>query len=744
MNPSSEHAELLAENRELRARLAEAQDTLNAIRYGEVDALVVSGVDGDQIFTLQGADYPFRVLIESMSEGALILTQDGVIFYANLCLAEMLKVPLEQLIGTPLDPWMTPADRARLQALLEAENQPGLHRIELALTGRDGSAIPCLISFSRLLIAGMPDQFCLVATDLTKQKQMQAALQESEQRMKSIVEFMPVGVWLLDADGDIVFGNAAGRRIWAGELQVRLEQFRDRPRIWRRGWGAGDYSPISADDWAGARAVRRGETTLDEQLEIECFDETCKTILNSAVPIRDGAGRIRGAVVLQQDITERRATEEEIEQLAFYDPLTRLPNRRLLLDRLQQTLEICARSGKQAALLFIDLDNFKVINDTLGHDTGDLLLQQVGQRLRDCVRAEDTVARLGGDEFVVLIKGLSAASDAEAAAQTQEVGDKILAVLNEPYRLAGHDYRSTPSIGATLMRDHRMTIDQILKQADLAMYQAKSAGRNTLRFFDPVMQTTLETRTLLETQLRQGLAEGRFLLYYQPQVDRAGALIGAEALLRWRHPERGLVLPGEFIPLAEETGLILPLGHWVLETACTQLAAWAQHPETACLSLAVNVCARQFRQTDFVDMIRRTLARQPFPPYRLKLELTESLLLTNVEETIATMTALKSMGVSFSLDDFGTGYSSLAYLKRLPLDQIKIDQSFVRDLLSDPSDAAIVRATLAMMDSLGLDVIAEGVETQAQWAFLLEHGCGAFQGYLFGRPAPIEHLPGIG
>lgn len=744
MNPSPEHAELLAENRDLRARLAEAEDTLNAIRHGEVDALVVSGVDGDQIFTLQGADYPFRVLIESMSEGAVILTQDGVIFYANLRLAEMLKVPLEQLIGTPLDPWMTPANRAMLQALLDAENQPWPHRIELTLTGSDGSAIPCLISFSRLLIAGMPGQFCLVATDLTEQKRTEAALQESEQRMKSIVEFMPVGVWLLNADGDIVFGNVAGRRIWAGELPVRLEQFGDHPRIWRRSWGALDHSPIAADDWAGARAVKLGETTLDEQLEIECLDGSCKTILNSAVPIRDGAGRIRGAVVLNQDITERRATEQEIEQLAFYDPLTRLPNRRLLLDRLQQTLEICARSGERAALLFIDLDNFKVINDTLGHDTGDLLLQQVGQRLRDCVRAEDTVARLGGDEFVVLLKGLSAASDAEAAAQTQEVGDKILAVLNKSYRLAGRDYRSTPSIGATLMRDHRTTTDQMLKQADLAMYQAKSAGRNTLRFFDPAMQTTLEARTLLETQLRQGLAAGQFLLYYQPQVDRTGALIGAEALLRWQHPERGLVLPGEFIPLAEETGLILPLGRWVLETACAQLAAWAQHPETADLSLAVNVSARQLHQPDFVDMIRRTLARQSFPPCRLKLELTESLLLTNVEETVATMTALKAMGVSLSLDDFGTGYSSLAYLKRLPLDQVKIDQSFVRDLLSDPSDAAIVRATLAMMDNLGLAAIAEGVETQAQWAFLLEHGCGAFQGYLFGRPAPIEHLPGIG
>ena len=737
MNPSPEHAELLAENLELRARLAEAEDTLNAIRCGEVDALVVSGADGPQIFTLQGADYPFRVLIESMSEGALILTQDGVIFYANLRLAEMLKAPLEQLVGAPLTPWLAPADRARLHARLGSDDPPWRQRIELALTDRDGASIPCLVSLSRLPLAELPHQFCLVATDLTEQKQTEAALLESEQRMKLIVEFMPVGVWLLDADGNIVFGNAAGRRIWAGNPRDGLKPFVD-----ACDWRTLVPASASADEWPSMRAVRRGKTTLEEQMEIECIDGSRKTILNSAVPIRDEAGRILGAVVIHQDITERRATEEEIERLAFYDSLTRLPNRRLLLDRLQQTLETNARSGEHAALLFIDLDNFKVINDTLGHDTGDLLLQQVGLRLRDCVRAEDTVARLGGDEFVVLLKGLSAASDAEAAAQTQAVGDKILAALNDTYCLAGHDYRSTPSIGATLMHDHGTTIDQILKQADLAMYQAKLAGRNALRFFDPVMQTALEARTLLETQLRQGLAEGQFLLHYQPQVDRSGALIGAEALLRWQHPEQGLVLPGAFIPLAEETGLILPLGLWVLETACAQLADWARRPETAHLTLAVNVSARQFHQPDFLDMVQDRLDRQPFPPDRLKLELTESLLLTHVEDTVATMNALKSVGLSLSLDDFGTGYSSLAYLKRLPLDQIKIDQSFVRDLLSDPSDAAIVRATLAMASSLGLEVIAEGVETPAQWAFLLEHGCCTFQGYLFGRPAPIEQLSG--
>lgn len=738
MNPSPEQTRLLAENRELRARLAEAEDTLNAIRHGEVDALVVSGTDGPQIFTLQGADYPFRVLIESMSEGALILTGDGVIFYANLRLAEMLRVPLEQLIGTPLAPWLAPAGRARLQAWIGTDEQPWRQRIELALLDRDGAVIPCLVSLSRLPLAELPRQFCLVATDLTEQKQAEVALRESEQRMKLIVEFMPVGVWLLDAEGKIVFGNAAGRRIWVGNPQDGLKSCED-----SRDWRPLDPASIAHDEWPVTRAVRHGETTLEEQMEITCHDGSRKTILNSAVPIRDGAGHILGAVVIHQDITERRATEEEIQQLAFYDPLTQLPNRRLLLDRLRQTLEANARSGDHAALLFIDLDNFKAINDTLGHDTGDLLLQQVALRLRDCVRAEDTVARLGGDEFVVLLKGLSADSDAEAAAQTQAVGDKILAALNDTYCLAGHDYHNTPSIGATLMHDHGTTIDQILKQADLAMYQVKLAGRNALRFFDPVMQTTLEARTRLEMQLREGLAAGQFLLHYQPQVDHAGTLIGAEALLRWQHPERGLVLPGEFIPLAEETGLILPLGRWVLETACAQLTDWSRHPETASLTLAVNVSAHQFHQPDFLDMIRDTLARQSFPPDRLKLELTESLLLTHVDDTVATMTRLKAMGVSLSLDDFGTGYSSLAYLKRLPLDQIKIDQSFVHDLFSDSGDAAIVRATLAMADSLGLGAIAEGVETPAQWAFLLEHGCRIFQGYLFGRPVPIERLSGI-
>jgi len=439
------------------------------------------------------------------------------------------------------------------------------------------------------------------------------------------------------------------------------------------------------------------------------------------------------------DITQRKAVEDDIQRLAFFDPLTGLPNRRLLLDRLHQALISSARSQRQGALLFIDLDRFKTLNDTLGHDIGDLLLQQVAQRLVACVREGDTVARLGGDEFVVMLKNLSTKSR-EAAARTQIVGEKILAALNQPYLLAGHSHHSTPSIGVTLISDHQNSIDDLLKRADLALYQAKAAGRNTLRFFEPQMQASLETRVALETELREALQSGQFVLYYQPQVDHAGHLTGAEALLRWRHPQRGLVLPAEFIPLAEETGLILPLGQWVLDTVCAQLAAWATQLDRTELGLVVNISARQFCQPLFVEQVLAALNRYDADPGKLKLELSESLLLDHVEDTIAKMAALKTKGVSFSLNDFGTGYSPLAYLRRLPLDQLKIDRSFVRDVLTDPNDAALAKTIVALAHSLGLAVIAEGVETEAQHDFLSRSGCHAFQGYLFGRPVPVEAL----
>ena len=449
--------------------------------------------------------------------------------------------------------------------------------------------------------------------------------------------------------------------------------------------------------------------------------------------------QIVGRVWSFRDVTERERTNAEIHRLAFHDALTQLPNRRLLTDRLEHALAAGARSGHFGALLLIDLDNFKTLNDTLGHDKGDLLLQQVAQRLVTCVRAGDTVARLGGDEFVVILEGLSE-NPVEAATQAETVGEKVLAALSQPYLLAGHENRSTPSIGIALFSSHQASIEELLKQADLAMYQAKTAGRNTLRFFDPKMQAIVADRAALEVELRAAVKQQQFVLHYQPQAVGAGRLTGAEALVRWQHPQRGLVFPGEFISLAEETGLILPLGLWVLETACAQLAQWAHQPNTAHLSLAVNVSANQLHQADFVEQVMTVLARTGASPQRLKLELTESLLVSNVENTIAKMAALKAHGVDFSMDDFGTGYSSLSSLKRLPLGQLKIDQGFVRGILVDPNDAAIAKMVIALAESMGLAVIAEGVEIEAQREFLADLGCHAYQGYLFSRPLPLDEF----
>ena len=436
---------------------------------------------------------------------------------------------------------------------------------------------------------------------------------------------------------------------------------------------------------------------------------------------------------------ERMVTEQEIRSLAFYDPLTHLPNRRLLLDRLRHAMLGSARTGRGGALLFIDLDNFKTLNDTLGHDMGDLLLQQVAARLVHCTREGDTVARLGGDEFVVMLEGL-AHELRDAAAQAEFIGRKILGALGQSYDLAGKMHHSTSSIGVTLFEDHRDSIDELMKRADLAMYNAKTAGRNTLRFFDPQMQTVVSQRAELEADLRQGLALGQFLLYYQSQRDVNGRITGAEVLLRWQHSERGLVAPNDFIPLTEETGLIIPIGQWVLEMACRQLAAWGRSGATAHLSIAVNISVRQFRQADFVGQVLAALRDSGANARCLKLELTESLLMEDVEEIIGKMTALKRHGVCFSLDDFGTGYSSLSYLKRLPLDQLKIDRSFVRDVTVDANDAAIASTIVALAHHMGLDVIAEGVETAAQADFLVSIGCCAFQGYLYGQPVPLAQF----
>lgn len=482
-------------------------------------------------------------------------------------------------------------------------------------------------------------------------------------------------------------------------------------------------------NWLGAMKAR-GSVVDYETSWVHRHGDIRKVSISGEIIDHSGVPCILAFVT---DITERKAAEAQIHSLAFFDALTGLPNRRLLLNRLELALATAQRNLRLGALLFIDLDNFKTLNDTYGHNKGDQLLQQVAERLVGAVSDGDTVSRLGGDEFVILLDNL--AGDALLAGRQAEViAGKILLELDRSYEIGEIQFHNTPSIGVTLFGDKLEGTEEPLKRADTAMYQAKAAGRNTVRFFDPLMQAAVSARLQLETDLRSAMGGEELFLVYQPQVDELGSILGAEVLARWQHPQRGLISPVDFIPVAESSGLILPLGEWIIRAACTQLRHWGGQPGLESLELAVNVSARQFRDPEFVPIILKILQETGVDPRRLKLELTESMLIEGVELVISKMQLLKAHGLGFALDDFGTGYSSLAYLKQLPFDQIKIDQSFVRDVLDDPNDAAIARMVIVLAETLGLRVIAEGVETQAHCARLLELGCKGFQGYHFSRP----------
>jgi len=567
--------------------------------------------------------------------------------------------------------------------------------------------------------------------DITAQKQAEAGRREVEARnrlLASLLDKAHDAISVSGTDLRITYWNQGAERLFGWTAEEVIGRTRDElPMLDKEDLERAYHQVLRKGEWRGEITKRRKDgrpVPVESHLTL----------------VRGGDGQPQAVLEIETDITQRKQDEHAILSLAFFDPLTRLPNRRLLLDRLRHAVAATKRDGHGGALLFIDLDNFKTLNDTLGHDKGDQLLQQVARRLEARVpRGSDTVARHGGDEFVIVLEDLSANPE-EAAAQAERVAEKLLGAFNEPFQLDGHQHHSSPSIGVALFDRDIKDIDELLKRADLAMYQAKAAGRHTIRFFDLHMQTVINARVELEADLRRSLQTRGFTLHYQRQTDSNGHTVGAEALLRWQRPSRQQVSPSVFIPLAEETGLILQLGEWVLEAACRQLASWGSRPETAHLTMAVNVSARQFRQQAFVDQVLQVIERTGADPRRIKLELTESLLVANVENTIDTMYALKEKGIGFALDDFGTGYSSLTYLKRLPLDQLKIDQSFVRDVLTDPNDAAIARTILGLGHTLGLDVIAEGVETADQRNFLAMHGCRAFQGYLFGRPVTAEQF----
>ncbi len=661
----------------------------------------------------------FRGLSEAAFE-AIFISENGKCLEQNSRAQEMFGYTAEEAIGRLGTEWIVPEDRG-----LVMKNMMSGYELPYEASGlrKDGSTFPASIRGRMMHYKGKNVRVTSMR-DISEQKQAEADL-----RVAAIAFESQEGMMITDTNNIILRVNRAFTKITG---YTAAEIIGKNPRLLSSGsQNTSFYSAM----WESIHNTGAWEGEIWNRRK---HGEVYPGYL-AITEVKDPNGAVTNYVATLNDITSSKAAADKIENLAFYDHLTNLPNRRLLVDRLKQALASSARSGREGALLFIDLDNFKALNDTLGHDIGDLLLQQVAQRLVSCVREGDTVARLGGDEFVVMLEDLSEQA-VDAAAQTEAIGEKILAALNQPYQLAAVAYHNSSSIGAALFADHQQSLDELLKQADIAMYQAKKAGRNTLRFFDLQMQVAINTRVELEDALRKALENRQFHLHYQIQVGNSGEPLGAEALIRWLHPERGLVSPAQFIPLAEETGLILPIGQWVLETACAQLKAWEQDALTRDLVLAVNVSAKQFRQAEFVTQVQDAVQRHAISPMRLTLELTESLLLDNIEDIIATMHALKKIGVRFSLDDFGTGYSSLQYLKRLPLDQLKIDQSFVRNLASDNSDKAIVRTIIAMAHSLNLKVIAEGVETDEQRQLLLNKGCTHYQGYMFGKPVPIEQF----
>lgn len=565
----------------------------------------------------------------------------------------------------------------------------------------------------------------LLTIEFCRRERLERELRANEERYRSYIEQAPIGIFVLRGNDEFALLNSALSQM-TGYSKTELSTMKLAELF------SSDTSKESATIFENIHQQDSSEK------EITLRKKDGSVFISYIHAITLPGDSVMGFCM---DITERKRAEEKIHHLAFFDALTALPNRRRLLDRLRQATSNGVQEHNLGALLMMDLDHFKNLNDTLGHDVGDRLLKQVGRRLMDCVRPDDTVSRVGGDEFVIILERLGK-NVAVATRRADELVKKIQSAVSQLYPLtAGRpDYYITSSIGLTLFGDQDSSIDALLKKADVALYEAKKRGRNTYRFFSPEMQASIDDSTSLVDALRRALHNNEFTLYYQPQVNAVGRVVGAEALLRWTPPNADIISPLTFIAAAEESGLIVPIGDWVIVQGFKQLKRWQQYVETKDLKLSINVSADQFHQADFVAKIFNGIEQFDIDPTLITLELTESVVLQRVDQAIEKMLELKSRGISFSLDDFGTGYSSLSYLKLLPLDQVKIDSSFVRDISFDPDDAAIVRAILAMSDSLGLSVIAEGVETQVQREFLFDHGCLHYQGYLFGRPVPIENF----
>jgi diguanylate cyclase (GGDEF)-like protein/PAS domain S-box-containing protein len=690
---------------------------------------------------LDATSRSFHNLLEHLPAGVVVHDHNTNILAVNALAADLLGVSPSELVGKDADRggWrflqgdgtpMAPHDYPICRTLSERHN---LSNLLVGVDRGDGRA-PVWVMCNTYLVCDdgrEPNEVVVCFTDCTELKHAEQSLHKSEERLRLVLQGSTDAPW----DWNLATGELYYSARWWEMVGRAPGELREEAETWMQLAHPDDLQRVSE---TFDNALTSGKQCYEVEFRLRHKDGHYVPVLSRGFVLRDGQGRPVRVSGTNTDLTERKQAEQNIYQLAYFDYLTGLPNRRFLMDELHRLLSRSARNGQTGALLFIDLDNFKMLNDTLGHEVGDLLLRQVAYRLRHAVRDSDCVARLGGDEFVVLLESLG--KDAQAAAsEAGHVANKILATCDETYALPSRAYRATPSIGIAMFDAHSGA-DVVLRQADLAMYQAKAAGRNTLRFFDPAMQSAIERRYTLEHDLHEGLLRHEFRLFCQPQFDAAGRLAGGEVLLRWARRGHGLVGPVDFIGMAETTGLVLPLGQWVLHETCKRLAAWSRNPRLAGVSLAVNVSAQQLHEADFVSRVMATLHDTGADPARLGLELTESVLAENLDDVIFKMEQLKQDGVSFSIDDFGTGYSSLSYLKRFPLKTLKIDRSFVHDIHTDPGAAAIVEVIITLARKLGLSVVAEGVEEEQQREFLQAGGCDRFQGFLLGRPIDIDEF----
>lgn len=679
----------------------------------------------------------YRSTFDQAAVGILHVSFEGQILRCNTRFAEIIGYPIDEIPGKTIQQFTPPeyvseTSEAFQQLVTGESSRSGLEKPYLR---KDGELTWVKLTSSiQRDHAGQPLHLITFMQDINERKAAEKhlatatnALQLSESRYRTVFQTSRDALSISDlATGKFVEVNQAFIEIMKSERDEIIGHTSTELGFW--------VNPKDRENVA--EILRQSSNVSNEQIQLKNKNGTVFWALLSASVIE-----IEGVpymLSVTRDISDAKAAEDQIRDLAFYDRVTRIPNRRLLLDRLQQSISGDSRSNSKKAVLFVDLDDFKNVNETLGHQMGDLLLQQLAKRLTASVHEADTVARFGADEFVVILEGLSETAE-DAAKEAGDVGENILATLRQPYLLTDHETHSTASIGISVFGDERESPNEVLQRAGIAMSQAKTAGGNTVRFFAPALQAAVTARATMKEDISHAIIAKQFMLYYQPQVDSTG-LIGAEALIRWKHPARGIVPPNEFIPLAEETGLILPLGNLVLETACMQIAAWADRKVLAGIQIGVNISARQFGQPDFVEHVLATLARTGANPNNLMLELTESMLASDMQDVIAKMNALRSHGLSLSLDDFGTGYSSLSYLKHLPLDQLKIDRAFVQDILEDVASASIAQTVISLGRAMGLSVIAEGVETEEQRKFLSSLGTHSFQGYLYSRPLPQEEF----